>query len=230
MTQYVLLDRRVSGNCWRVRLLAGLLGVSIDRIEVDILAGESRTDLFRRLNPREQVPVLVVYDDGRKPPLVIRDSLAILVWLAARFDTGWLGRGAEERASEAEWFALAAAEHQLGIRAARAALVFGLRPAGFSIDRAQTLGRRSLAMMDQRLRSFRWLVANRPTIADVACFPYASLATEAGIAIDGYPSLIRWLEDVAALDGFRGLDDRTGSAGVSWHGATERLAAILGED
>lgn len=226
MPRLILLDRAVSGNCWRVRLLAGMLGVSLERVEVDILAGQNRTDAFLAINPRAGVPALIVVDRGEA--MVIRDSIAILAWLAARFGPEWLARDPVERACEQEWLAVAAAEHQSAIRAARGAVLFGLRPEGFSLDRAQESARRCLAMTEARLATNPWLAAARPTVADVASFPYLSLAGDIGIDPGEFPAMRRWMDAVRALPGFRPLADPDGP-GRPWpEGAAEVGALVSG--
>ena len=52
----------------------------------------------------------------------------------------------------------------------------------------------------------RWLAGgDAPTIADVACFPYAALAPEGGIALDEFPALRRWLDDFRMQPRFVGM-------------------------
>ena len=51
----------------------------------------------------------------------------------------------------------------------------------------------------------RWLAAPHATIADLACFPYAALAGEGGIALDEFPALRRWIRDLRHIDGFVGM-------------------------
>ncbi len=223
MTRMILLDRAVSGNCWRVRLQAALIGVPLERIEVDILKGENRQETFLRLNPRGQVPVLFVDHEGAFRP--IWDSTAIMVWLTARFAPEWLAVAPEDRAVEQEWLAVAAAEHQTAIRAARGAVLFGVQPDGFSLERAREATRRCLAMMDQHLSDRRWLVSDRATVADIACFPYASLAGDTGVDLLAFPSLRRWIGDIEALPGFAPL--AAGSETVRrWPQVSDELVAL----
>jgi glutathione S-transferase len=67
-----------SGNCYKLKLAAALLGIEHDWVPVDVLAGETRTDAFLALNPLGKIPVLVL-DDGR----YVSESNAILNYLAA---------------------------------------------------------------------------------------------------------------------------------------------------
>ena len=43
-----LYDYAASGNCFKVRLLLGLLGRDYERVPVDIFAGDTLTDAFGR--------------------------------------------------------------------------------------------------------------------------------------------------------------------------------------
>ncbi len=223
MIRIILLDRAVSGNCWRARLQAALVGVPLERIEVDILAGENSQEAFLRLNPRGQVPVLLVHENGVLRPIC--DSLAIMMWLAARFGTGWLAVSPDDRAREQEWLAVAAAEHQSAIRAARGAMLFGVKPAGFALETSQHATRRCLAMMDGHLAKRRWLVTDHATIADIACFPYASLAGDTGVDLTAFPSLRRWIGDIEALPGFQSLSAQTGQE-RNWAEARDEINAM----
>ena len=57
-----------SGNCYKIRLLLNQLGVSYEKVEIDILKRESRTPEFLRINPNGRTPVLEVngrYQIGR---------------------------------------------------------------------------------------------------------------------------------------------------------------------
>lgn len=53
-----LYDYAASGNCYKVRLLLALLGREVERVPVDLFAGDTLTDAFARLNPAREVPVL----------------------------------------------------------------------------------------------------------------------------------------------------------------------------
>src|SRR4051812_10545397 len=73
----VLCEYAPSQNCWKIRVLLGLLGISYRSAPVAIFGGESRTPEFLKLNPAAATPVLVL-DDGR----AIAESNAILTYLA----------------------------------------------------------------------------------------------------------------------------------------------------
>jgi len=54
-----------SGNSWKVRILLEQLGVPYEKVVVDLLKWEQKTEQFMsEFNPRGQVPVLE--DEGRR--------------------------------------------------------------------------------------------------------------------------------------------------------------------
>ena len=97
------------------------------------------------------------------------------------------------------WLAFASHELLSGCMAARAHINFGRTT---DIKLAQEREAESLALMDTQLFATEWLVLERPTIADIACFPYAALAEEAGISLLPYQNLRKWFERVYKLPGY----------------------------
>ncbi len=77
---------KLSGHSHRAELLLRLLDLPYTFREVDLIGGEQRTEGFLRLNPFESVPVI---EDG---DVVVADSVAILVYLAMKYDPArvWL--------------------------------------------------------------------------------------------------------------------------------------------
>lgn len=60
----LLYDSRVSGNCYKVRLLFAHLRVAYERREVSVVDRSDRQEILGDLNPGLRVPTLVL-DDGR---------------------------------------------------------------------------------------------------------------------------------------------------------------------
>ena len=72
-----LYDYAASGNCYKARLLIALTGRDVERVPVDIFAGDTLTDAFGALNSLRETPVLEL-GSGE----VITQSNAILWYLA----------------------------------------------------------------------------------------------------------------------------------------------------
>ncbi len=203
----VLYDRARSGNCYRARLMLSLLALPYDRVPVETggevsvflgtdsrSPGENRTAWFLRKNPRGQLPVLEA--DGE----AVWDSVAILVFLAKRFGgTAWLPDDALGAARVVQWLILSQNELLYGLGQARGMVQLG-RPG--DLARAHSLAHAGLRVLDERLDRADWLEQDRPTIADVACFPYVSVAGECGVDTSAYAGVRAWIERVGALPGF----------------------------
>ncbi len=192
-----LYDLELSGNCYKVRLFAALTGIDLERVPVDFRKGEHKRAPLLTLNPWGELPVL---EDGE---VVLRDSQAILVYLAARYaGEAWLPRDPAGMAEVVQWLSTAANEIQSGPATARRIEKFG--GAG---EKAEALGRstRILSLIDAHLAHHDWLVQGRPTIADCAVFPYVALAHEGGVSREPYANVRRWIGRVEALPGFVGM-------------------------
>lgn len=192
-----LYDLELSGNCYKVRLLAALAGIDLDIVAVDFMAGEHKRPPLIDLNPWGELPIL------QDSEVVLRDSQAILVYLAARYaDESWLPRDPAGLGEVMQWLSTSANEIQNGPGAARLVDKFG-----FGLDKADTVRRadRILPLIEAHLASHDWLAVGRPTIADCAVMPYVALAPEGGVSLDGYPNIRRWIARLKALPGFVGM-------------------------
>ena len=187
----------VSGNAYKVRLLLSLLGLEFEEIDVNLMSGENRTESFLALNPRGQVPVLV---DGEA---TVWDSQAILVYLARRYGEAWLPADPVAMAEVMQWLAVSENELLFGLARSRAVLHFGR---GFDLASSQAYGRAGLKVLEQRLSGNDWLATGKPTIADVACMPYAALSYMGGIPLDDRPAVRAWIGRIRALPGFIAMD------------------------
>lgn len=194
MTSLKLYDFDRSGNCYKIRLLLSMLGLDYERIPTDSSTGETQTPEFKRLNPRGQIPVLI---DGEA---LIWDSMAILVYLARRYgDERWLPADALGEARVMQWLAVSENELLYGLARARVAIRFN-RP--FDVDQCHRDAQPGLEAMERQLGEHHWLAAGHPTVADIACYPYVSLASEGNFSLEPYPQVRAWLNRVEGLSGW----------------------------
>jgi len=98
-----------------------------------------------------------------------------------------------------QWLAVMENETLYGLGRARVILKFRLPG---SLEEAQALGKRGLAVLEQRLSSHDWLALGRLTIADVGCFPYVALAPEGEVSLEPYPNVRKWIERIKKQPGF----------------------------
>jgi glutathione S-transferase len=190
-----LWDYLESGNGYKVRLLLHQLGVPFERVELDILKGETRTPAFLAKNPNGRIPTLEL-EDGTCLP----ESNAILWYLAE--GTPFLPEERLTRAQVLSWMCFEQYSHEpniatlrfwthAGFLAERAALVPGKRAAGEA----------ALRVMEGHLARRRFFVAERYTIADIALYAYTHVAGEGGFDLAPHPALRAWLARVAEQPG-----------------------------
>ena len=131
---------------------------------------------------------------------LIWDSMAILVYLARRCGgTQWLPDDALGEARVMQWLAVSENELQYGLARARVAVLFN-KP--FDIDQCHREAEPGLQAMELRLAAADWLAADHPTIADLACYPYVSLAGDGNFSLEPYPAVQAWLARIEALPGW----------------------------
>jgi glutathione S-transferase len=185
-----------------VHLLLDLAGIPYDWVRVDLMKGEHKGEAFLALNPFGQVPVL---EDG---DTTLADAQAILYYIAARQGDGrWLPTDPLGQARVVRWLSTAAGEVRQGPESARLHQLFGVK--AIPIERAQEKAVFILDQLDRHLSDRLWLECDRPTIADIAVFPYVALAGDGGIDLAPYPQVRAWIARFQALPGYRpikGLD------------------------
>lgn len=175
-----------SGNCLKVKWVAGLMGVPFDWIETNTFNGETRTPAFLALNPAGQVP-LVVFPDGRK----LAQSNAIMLYLAEGSDL--VPGDGFARAKMMEWLFWEQYSHEPAI-AVRIARLHFLKMREADLDPALlTKGRAALAQMDSHLTESQYFGGERFNLADVALYAYTRKADLGGFDLADYPAVMDWL-------------------------------------
>ncbi len=187
----------ISGNSYKVRILLSLLRVPYEKV---VLKGgsakEHKQPEFLKMSPRGEVPVLE--DNGT----VLWDSAACLVYIARKHGgEQWLPSPPADMAQVMQWVALAGNEIQFGLQYARRGVLQDRWTAG-TLEQGHAMGRVALNALETRLKDHDWLALGRPTIADVACFPYIESAPEARLPLDPYPGVRTWLARCKALPGW----------------------------
>jgi len=229
MARPKLFTYKESGNCYKVRLLAALLQIDLQEIELDFDNDEHKSPKFLLISPRGTIPTLV---DGDR---VFTDSSAILVYLAgthtdagsSKTPSSWWSVDIAEQAAIVDWLAFAATWVENGVCAARTLLSFeGMYNGLGSANPDQTLveakikGLKSLEILQKKLEEGEWLALRRPTIADIAVFAYVALAPMGDVSLETYPAVKGWIARMRNLPHFitiQGLDDpmyRRQNAGI----------------
>jgi glutathione S-transferase len=191
----LLYDNPVSGNCHKVRLILGLLGIEFERRELSVVDRSGRAEVLGGLSPSLNVPT-VVLEDGR--PLA--ESNAIL-WYFADGST-YLPDDPYERAQVLQWMFFEQYKHEPAIAVVRFWVGFAADPPpAAEIEAKRSEGRAALEAMERHLGDREYFVAERFTIADIALYAYTHVAPEGGFDLELYPAVRDWLDRVAAQPG-----------------------------
>jgi glutathione S-transferase len=190
----------MSGNSFKIRVLAAMLGVAYENIRIDWENNAHKSPEFLKLNPRGQVPVMEI--EGR----IFWDSTAHLVYLARKYGgETWLPLDPMGMAEVMQWMSFAQNEVQFGLQWARGVTVYNRRPESF--EGYLTDGRTALNVLEGQLsRTGDWLALGRATLADIACYPYVKRAPEGNLPLDDYPAVCAWLARCESLPGWIEMD------------------------
>jgi len=187
-----LYDYLPSGNGYKVRLLLTQLAVPFERVERDIIKGETRTPEFLRKFPNGRIPAVEI-EDGK----LLFESNAIIAYLAE--GTPFMPVDRFRRAQVLQWLFFEQYSHEPYIASVRYLVIHPdvkdprrsiidslMRPRGYD----------ALGVMEGHLKSREWFVGDRYSIADIALYAYTHVAGEGGFDLSNYPATRAWLERV----------------------------------
>ncbi len=190
LTLYDYLD---SGNGFKIRLLLSQLLLQYRWVELDIMAGATRTPEFLAMNPNGRIP-LIETDDG----MCLAESNAILWYLAEA--SVFIPHDRLARAQVLQWMFFEQYSHEPYVATPRFILKHLPKdsPRRSELPQRLTQGRAALAVMDRHLEGRRFLVAETYSIADIALYAYTHVAAEATLDLTPYRHVGAWLARVAA--------------------------------
>jgi len=204
MEELILHEDAVSGNCYKIRLTAALLGLPLERRQYDILKGETRTPEFlATVNANGRIPVLQI---GEK---LLPESNAACWWLASR--SPLVPDDRFDQADVLRWMFFEQYNHEPNV----ATLRFWKAFVGYDrltdaqralIPAKQAAGEAALALMDEHLAARDFLVGSHLTLADVALYAYTHVADQGGFELARWPAIKRWCAAVARTPGYIGID------------------------
>jgi glutathione S-transferase len=197
-----------SGNCFKIKLTAALLGLSLATRAYDIMQGETRTPEFlAKVNANGRIPVLQIGEgaDARFLP----ESNAACWYLA--HGSALIPADRFAQSDMLRWMFFEQYNHEPNV----ATLRFWLRFVGEAnlsdAQRAQIIAKRmaghaALEVMDKHLANHAFFCGDAPTLADIALFPYTHVAEEGGFGLGDYAHVRAWIARVEGLPGFIPMD------------------------
>lgn len=210
MAEYRLFGMGESGNAYKAALMLNLCTLDWQPVFVDFFNGEGRTEKFRdEVNELGEIPVLE--HKGNK----LSQSGVILHYLAEQ--TGRFGPANAEEAREI-WRWILFDNHKFTSYLATLRFMFGLNKSGETpvteFLRGRVLG--AFGLVEKHLDGHDFMVAGRPTIADISMVGYLYYPEETGIDRAAFPRINAWADRIAGLPGWAHPYDlmRRGFAGA----------------
>lgn len=209
MPEYQLYSFDKSGNSYKVALMLALTGADWEPVWVDYFNGETRAEPYRSsLNVMGEAPVLVHRGETLTQSGVILDYLAET--------TGQFG--ARSRPEQREiWRWILFDNHKFTSYTATLRFLRSIAKTG-ETEVTDFLHKRATAAwstLDRHLADRSFVVADRPTVADLSLAGYVFYDGEIGIDVADYPALAAWRERIRALPGWAHPYDLMPSAPVA---------------
>ena len=201
MPRPILYDYFRSSAAYRIRIALNLKGVDYESRQVDLRAGEQRSDEYRALNPQGLVPMLEI--DGHR----LTQSVAIINYLDLRYpNQPLIPASAADRAHVvAMAMAIACDIHPLNnLRV----LNYLKNELGHSQEESDAWyahwiseGLPALEAM-AKPQAGKFLFGDAPTGADVLLVPQLFNARRFDVPVDAYPTLLRAEENANRMEAF----------------------------
>ncbi len=200
MEKLILHEDARSGNCYKIRLTAALLGIPIERRNYDIMKGETRArEFLDTVNANGRIPVLQVGDR------FLPESNAACWYLAEGSELIPGGRFA--RADMLRWMFFEQYNHEPNVATLRFWYYFIGEQNLSDAQRAQVPAKRAggeaaLALMDEHLGINAFMAGPSASLADIALYAYTHVCEAGGFRLRDRHHICAWLDRIAALPGY----------------------------
>jgi glutathione S-transferase len=180
-----------SGSLRRVNAAAKIMGIALERVNVDLFKGESQTDAFKsRLNPHGLTPVL---EDG---DTILYEASAINLYLADKVNSPLAGTTQAERFQVLQWMFWSGEQwrtYTTTIFDERVAkTVMGVAQDASIVKLAEGKIRAAATVLDQHLAPRTYMVGDALTLADIDIAAPFSQADRARLPFSEFPNLMAW--------------------------------------
>lgn len=168
---------------------------------IDFDANEDQSESFLAINPRGQIPVLVLEDNS-----VLTESLAIMMHVADCNPAAGLSPapGSNERAQLYRWMSFVATNVYEGLlRALYPDMYTTSSDHAAVVDSAEQYLHEAFAIINEHIGQASYMAGDRPGIADIYLAMLLTWYPDQAKLYVVHPNLQRALEDSLALDGVR---------------------------
>lgn len=184
-----------SGSLRRVTTAAKIMGIELERVNVDLFKGESQTDEFKsRLNPHGLTPVL---EDG---DFILYEAAAINLYLANKVNSPLVGTTEKDRFQVLQWmfwsgeqwraFTTTIFDERVG------KTVMGVPKDESLIEFAEGKIRAAAKVLDQHLAGRKFMVGDALTLADIDIAAPFSQVDRGKFPFKEFPNLVAWHDNL----------------------------------
>ncbi len=204
MSEYTLKCFSESGNAYKVALMLQLTESDWRPELVNLFTGQTRSPEFRSENVMGEVPVMVHHkNDG---DLTFSQSGVILTYLAKQ--TGQFGGKDEMEDYEIlRWILFDNHKLSGNTAATRFMAHFMKKPEEPETKFLLARMRGAFKVLNAHLEGRDWVVAERPTIADLSLCGYLYWPEHFGVSWDEFPNMGAWLERIKSLPNWASPED-----------------------
>ncbi|MCJ1477182.1 hypothetical protein MMC13_005853 [Lambiella insularis] len=189
-------------NGQKISIALEEFGLDYRTKHINLAEDEQKTDWFTKINPNGRIPAIV---DLSRDSFPVFESGAIFLYLVEHYDPEhkFSFTDANERSEMAQWLFFQNAG--LGPMQGQANHFFRYAPMKiqYGIDRYQNECKRLYTVLESRLKdgSREYLVGangGKYSVADMSTFTWVRWAGWAGIALEQFPTLQKWMEKIEA--------------------------------
>ena len=190
-------------NGWKASIVLEELGLEYETHLINIGKGDQFKPDFLEISPNNRMPAIVDHDGPDGAPISIFESGAILQYLARK--TGQLyGETERDRVAVDQWLMwqmgglgpMAGQNHHFNKYAPQMG-----EDLTYAKDRYTNETARLYKVLNTQLSKHEWVAGDFFSIADIACWGWASLWEGQKQTLEDKPDMARWLDACAARPG-----------------------------
>lgn len=211
-------------NGQKVMIMLEETGLPWQHIDVNIRLGEQFSPEHIKINPNNKIPS-IVDTEGPGGSYSMMESGAILVYLAEK--TGkFLPPDQRQRYEVLQWLAFQIAHVGPMIGQSSHFNNYKGENVQYSRDRYNNEVLRIFHVLDNRLRTHKWLGGEEYSIADMATYPWTRGHKDRGITAEEFPGFHRWYAAMEARPAVQRNNQLTVEIRERMERAAEGKAAI----
>ena len=186
-------------NGHKISIALEEMGLLYEIKSVNIGAGDQFKPEFLAFSPNNRMPAIIDHDGPDGKPVTVFESGAILLYLAEK--TGQLMPTAtNERIAVYEWLMWQMGGFGPMLGQAHHFNYYAPKKVDYAVKRYSVEANRLYGVLDRRLAKTKYVAGEAYSIADVAILPWTRTYQRQNVAIEDYPHVAAWREELGSRD------------------------------